>query len=116
MYLVSESQRNRSHFISMTLWESEKHRKLEPFSKKVSSAMSPRMALFWVPQESGEHVVGQWCNWILMKKWDFLYWMYGSMDARFEVQRTIKRATGFPLLSQESDWTHQGACRQQRTH
>ena len=47
-----------------------------------------------------------------------LHGMYGSMEAEFEVQRTIKRAelTAFLLLFKRSDWTHQGACRQQRNY
>ena len=47
-----------------------------------------------------------------------LYGMYGSMEAEYEVQRTIKRAEhhqeggadGLLMPSQESDRTHQGAC------
>ena len=46
--------------------------------------------------------------------------MYGSMEAEYEVQRTIKRAEhhqeggadGLLMPSQESDRTHQGACGQ----
>ena len=41
---------------------------------------------------SGEHVVGQWCSWIMMKRWGLLHGMYGSMEAELEVQRTITRA------------------------
>ena len=49
-----------------------------------------------------------------------LYGMYGSMEAEYEVQRTIKRAEhhqeggadGLLMPSQESDRTHQGACGQ----
>ena len=40
--------------------------------------------------------------------------MYRSMKAELEVQRTIKRAE--LMLSQESDWTHQGARQQQGTN
>ena len=34
-----------------------------------------------------------------------LHGMYGSMEPEFEVQRTVKRADGLPMPSQESDWT-----------
>ena len=37
----------------------------------------------------GEHVVGQWCNWIMMENWDLCM---ECMDAELEVQRTIKMA------------------------
>ena len=52
----------------------------------------PLTALSLVQLESEEHVVGQWCIWIMMKNWEPLHGMCGSMGAIFEVQRTIKRA------------------------
>ena len=54
---LSESQLNRSHF-SMKKWESEKHN-CWVFQLKVSRATLQQTALFWVPLDSGEHVVGQ---------------------------------------------------------
>ena len=39
-----------------------------------------------------------------------LHGMYGSMEAEFEVQCTIKRLL---VPSQKSEWTHQGPCGQQ---
>ena len=41
--------------------------------------------------------------------------MYGSMEAEYEVQRTIKRVEliAFLWLRQERVWTHQGPCGQQ---
>ena len=43
---------------------------------------------------------GQWRNWMMMKNWDLLHGMCGSMEAELEVQRTTKRAelTAFPCL------------------
>ena len=37
-------------------------------------------------------MAGQWCNWIMIKSWVPLHGMYGSMEAEFEVQRTIESA------------------------
>ena len=45
-------------------------RELGHASRRVSQATLQLTALFWVLLESGEHVVGQWCNWIKMKNWD----------------------------------------------
>ena len=42
--------------------------------------------------ESGELVAAPWCSLIMMKRWEPLYGMYGSMEAEYEVLRTIKRA------------------------
>ena len=74
--------------------------KVGAYQQKVSKVTLQLTILFWVLLESGEHVVGQWCNWIIMKNWDLLHGMYGSMEAELEVQRTIKRAelTAFPCL------------------
>ena len=82
-HLLHERQRNRDHF-SLNKREQQ----------KILKAISPRMALFWALQESGENVVGQWRKWTLMQE------MYGSMDAELEVQRTIKKAelAAFPCL------------------
>ena len=61
---------------------------------------------------------GQWraCGWTVVQldsdeELEPLHGMYGSMEAEFEVQRTIGEggANGIPLPSQESDWTYQGA-------
>ena len=60
--------------------------------QKASRATLPLTALLWLPLGSGEHVVGQWCSWIMMKNWAALHGMCGSMEAELEVQRTIKRA------------------------
>ena len=35
----------------------------------VSEVMWPLTAPCWVPLGSGEHVVGQWCSWIMMRRW-----------------------------------------------
>ena len=36
-------------------------------------------------------LVGQWCSWIFDGELEFLHGRYGSMDAVFEVQHTVKR-------------------------
>ena len=71
----------------MKKWESEKHTcwglPAEGFVGHVTTNGSlPERA-------SGEHVVGQWCSWIWR---DGAFARDGSMEAEFEVKRTIKRA------------------------
>ena len=53
--------------------------------------MLQQTALFWVLLESGEHVVGQWCDWIMMRM-GASAWDVRLDGAEFEVQCTIKRA------------------------
>ena len=87
MHPLSESQWNRGHF-GMRKWESEKHK-------------------IWCMAAEGFHVAtdgsllgaaGKWraCGWAVVQL-DYdeegpLHGMYGSMEAEYEVQRTIKRA------------------------
>ena len=56
---LSESW-NGGHF-SRKSWESEKHQSW--------SMQWPLTAPCWVLLGNGEHVVGQWCSWIVMKRW-----------------------------------------------
>ena len=95
----------------MKKWESEKHKNWG-LPAEGFKAMLLRTDPCWEEQESGEHVAGQWCSWIMMRRWGFLHGVYGSMEAESEVQRTIKRAelTVFFMPSQEGGWTYQGAC------
>ena len=67
---------------------------------------------------------GKWgaCGWAAVQL-DFggemvpLRGMYGSVEAEFEVQRTIKRAELMAFLcSKKSDWASQGPCRQRRNY
>ena len=71
----------------MKKWESEKHKSwglpAEGFKGQVAT-------VFWALQESGEHVVGQWCNWIFMENWGPMYGCMENYEPEF--QRTIKRA------------------------
>ena len=60
--------------------------------QKGSRAMLPLTALFWV-------LLGKWgaCGWSVVhldydEEVGLLHGMYGSMEAGFEIQRTIKRA------------------------
>ena len=87
-HALSESQRNRSHF-SMKRWESEK---LSCWSMTAEGlrAMLPLTALFRERLASGEHVAGQWKKLDCDEELGLLHGMYGSMEAEFEVQRTIK--------------------------
>ena len=64
---LSESQWNRGHF-SMKKSGSLRSTRAGVYQLKDSRAT---LALFWVPLESGKHVVGQWCSWIMMKNWGF---------------------------------------------
>ena len=45
-------------------------------------------------------MAGQWCSWITTRSLDQLRGMYGTLDAEFEVQRTIQRVelTAFLFL------------------
>ena len=57
---------------------------------------------------------GKWraCGWAVVQL------DYVEEDAELEVQRTIKRAelTALFCVFIQSDWTHQGACGQQRKY
>ena len=59
---------------------------------KASRTMLPLTALFWVPLASGEHVVGQWCSWLVMRSWDPCTGCTARWKQNFEVQRASKRA------------------------
>ena len=66
---------------------------LEVYQQRTSRAMSPLTALFWVP-------LAKWgaCGWAVVQSYydeelGPLHGMYGSMEAEFEVQRVIKRAS-----------------------
>ena len=54
--------------------------------------MSPLTALCWETLANGEHVVGAVVQLDYDEEMVPLHGMYGSMDAEYEVQRTIKRA------------------------
>ena len=45
----------------------------------------------WSWQESGEHVVGQWRNWIMIEESGLLRGMYGSVEAELEVSSVPSR-------------------------
>ena len=51
--------------------------------QEVSRVALPRMALFWVQLESGEHVAGQWCNWIMPCRIGAFAWDVRLMEAEF---------------------------------
>ena len=57
-----ESQWNRGHF-RMKEWESEKHKNWS-MPEGFKGSRWHGTTLFWVLLESGEHVAGQWCNWL----------------------------------------------------
>ena len=107
---LSESRWNRGHF-SMRKWESEKHKSWGRPAEGFKSHVATDGSLL------GN--AGKWgaCGWVVVQL-DYdeemgpLHGMYGSMEAEYEVQRTIKRAelTAFLCPFQESMWTHQGPC------
>ena len=87
---LSESQWNRGHF-SVTKWESEKHRSWSMPAEGFMDHVATDGSLL------GR--IGKWgaCGWAVVQlDYDVemgpLRGMYGSMEAKFEVQRTIKRA------------------------
>ena len=55
--------------VSMKKWECLRSKRSGVYQLKVSRATLQQTALFWVPLQSREHVVGQWCNWMLMNNW-----------------------------------------------
>ena len=63
------------------------------------------MALFWVRLASGEHAVGAVVQLDSDEEMGPLHGMYGSMEAEYEVQRTVKRAelTAFLCLLQRNN-------------
>ena len=81
---LSEANGTRGHF-SMKKSESACQQRA---SRVMLLSTTPCVATL----VSGEHVVGQWCSWIMMKRWGPLHGLCGSLEAEFEVQRTIKRA------------------------
>ena len=113
---LSESQWNRGHF-STEQWESEKHKSwcmpAEGFKGQVATDDGSLLG-----------TAGEWraCGWsVVQLEYDEemgrnLHGMYGSMEAEFEIQRTIKRAElmAFFCLLKKVIGPGQGACRQQR--
>ena len=97
----SESQWKRGHFV-VTKWESEKHKSwcmsVEGFKGHVAT------------DGSLLNTAGKWgaCGWAVVQL-DYdeemgpLHGMYGSMEAEFEVQRTVERAelTAFLCLTRK---------------
>ena len=111
----SENQWNRGHF-SMEKWKSEKHKSWCTPAKSFKCHVATDGSLpgkGW--QVESMWLGSEWCSWTTMKRWGLCVGMYGSMEAEFEVQRTIKRAdlTAFFMPSRNSDWTNQGGCRLQ---
>ena len=57
----------------MEKWESEKHKSwvmpAEEFKGHAAIDGSLSLSLSWGQLDSGEHVPGQWCNWVTMKIW-----------------------------------------------
>ena len=87
----------------MKKWESEKRKSWSMPAEEFKGHVATDGTLLGIAGKWGEHVVGQWCNWNIMKNWRPLHGMYGSMEAEFEVQRTIKRVelTAFFLPPQK---------------
>ena len=100
---LNGSQWNRSHFRKKKVGAREAQ-ELGHASRRLRG---PR-ALCWDKLESGEHVAGQWCNRIMKKKWSPC--MGCMLDGG--AHHAEGGADGILLSSQESFWTHQGACRQ----
>ena len=86
---------------------------VEHANRRLSRGTLLLTAPSWVLLGSGEHAVGQWCSWIMMKNWG-LAWdvrLHGGSIGS-PADRLEDRADGIPLPSQESYCAHQGACRQ----
>ena len=61
------TQWNRGHF-GMEKWESEKHKSCGMPAEVFKGHVVTDGSLLG-PLGSGEHVAGQWCDWIMMKNW-----------------------------------------------
>ena len=81
---VSSRTPHRRSFRMMT-WESEKAPKLVYARRRFQEVMWPPTAPCWVPVGSGEHVVGQWRSWIMMRRWGRCMVMYGKMMTRIQI-------------------------------
>ena len=110
---LSESRWNRGHF-TMTKWESEKHKS---WCTQPEGFLLPRTARCWEALASGEHVVVQWYSWITLKRWG------PCMGCNARCRQTTRfseplrgRSRRLFMPAQESDWTSQGARRQQRNN
>ena len=112
-----ESPWNRASF-SVEKWESEKHKSLSMPAEGFKGHVATGGSL------SGK--TGKWgaCGWAVVQL-DYdeelgpLDGMYGSMEAEFErgpAHHQEGGADGLPLPAHKSDWTHQGAFRQQRNY
>ena len=64
---LSESQWNRGHF---SYEKSGSLRRTRAGAYKQKASTLPLMAPCWVPMGHGEHVVGRWCSWTMMGRWD----------------------------------------------
>ena len=83
---LNESQWNRGQFSMKKKVGVRESTRVCACQQKGSKATLQLTALFWVQLESVEHVVGQWCNWILMKSWDLgtgcmARWMQNSRSS-----------------------------------
>ena len=108
----------QGHF-SMKQWEPEKHKSWDMPAEEFKGHVATDSSLLGTTGKCGA------CGWSVVQldcdeELGSLYGMYHSMEAELEVQRTIKRAelTAFFCFfkKKKSDWTHQGACRQQRNY
>ena len=112
---LCESQWNGGHF-RMKMWESQEHNSwgmsVEGFKGHLATD-GPMLGK-----------TGKWraCGWAVVQvdyggEMALLRGMYGSMEAGFEVQRTIKEGgADCVLMPSQDDWTHQCARRQQRDY
>ena len=86
---LCESHWEMNH-CSVRKWESERIR-AGVSQREAFRITFPRMVHSWELQGNGERVDGQWCGWITMKSLGPMHGINGTLEAEFEVQRTIKR-------------------------
>ena len=113
VHLLSEDQWNRGHF-SMMKWEFEKHKSWGMPAEGFKGHVTTDGSFLGKAGKLGT------CGWAVVQmdcdeQMGPLHGMCGSMEAEYEVQRTIKMAelTAFLHLLKKSDRTHQDACGQQ---
>ena len=71
-----------------------------------------RTALSQERLASGEHVVGQWCRKIMMKRWDPCMGCMAQLEAEYRGPAHHQEGAVDSLLMpfKKSDWASQGPC------
>ena len=105
---LRESQWNRGH-LSVNMWESEKHKSLSMPGQDFKGHVATDGSLLGTG--------GKWSNWIMMKNWGPCMKCLARWRQNLRSSAPARGgADSIPVPSQESNWTHRGACRQKGNH